>query len=140
MLQKCLKKQDAMAILNEKKKTLFSPLTEYLGSPLGITRNIDFNRADYTWFRTIFLTHFRLTECCNFVHNSTPHTHPSPILIGRGSSDCHRGQRESIIGVQWGQGNPNPRVHRSSGKRGFAEFPTGSVERGLGFPGSTVHQ
>ena len=37
-------------------------------------------------------------------------------------------QRESIIGVQLGQGNPNPRVHRSSGKRGFAEFPTGTVD------------
>ena len=53
----------------------------------GNTRNIDFNRADYTWLRTIFLTHFRLTECSYFVHNSTPYTHPSPILIGRGSSD-----------------------------------------------------
>ena len=26
-------------------------------------------------------------------------------------------QIESIIGVQWGQKNPNPRAHRSSGKR-----------------------
>ena len=42
------------------------------------------------------------------------------------------GQRESIIGVQWGQGNPNPRVHRSSGKRGFAEFPTGTVDPRVG--------
>ena len=41
-------------------------------------------------------------------------------------------QRESIIGVQWGQGNPNPRVHRSSGKRGFAEFPTGTVAPRVG--------
>ena len=39
-------------------------------------------------FRTIFLTHFQLTECYNFVHNSMPHTHPSLILIGRDSSDC----------------------------------------------------
>ena len=42
------------------------------------------------------------------------------------------GQRESIIGVQWGQGNPNPRVHRSSGKRGFADFPTGTVDPRVG--------
>ena len=31
-----------------------------------------------------------------------------------------------------GQGNPNPRVHRSSGKRGFAEFPTGTVDPRVG--------
>ena len=42
------------------------------------------------------------------------------------------GKRESIIGVQWGQGNPNPRVHRFSGKRGFAEFPTGTVDPRVG--------
>ena len=48
----------------------------------GNTRNIDFNRADYTWLRTVFLTHFQLTECYNFVHNSTLYTHPSLILIG----------------------------------------------------------
>ena len=30
--------------------------------------------SDYTYFRTIILTHFRLTECCNFVHNSTVYT------------------------------------------------------------------
>ena len=41
-------------------------------------------------------------------------------------------KRESIIGVQWGQGNPNPRVHRSRGKRGFAEFPTGTVDPRVG--------
>ena len=29
------------------------------------------------------------------------------------------GQIESIIGVQWGQENPNPKVHLSSGKRGL---------------------
>ena len=40
--------------------------------------------------------------------------------------------RESIIGVQWGQENPNPRVHCSSGKRGFAEFPTGTVDPRVG--------
>ena len=40
--------------------------------------------------------------------------------------------RESIVGVQWGQGNPNPRVHRASGKRGFAEFPTGTVDPRVG--------
>ena len=28
---------------------------------------------------------------------------------------------ESIIGVQWGQKNPNPRAQRSSGKRGLPE-------------------
>ena len=28
-------------------------------------------------------------------------------------------QTESIIGVKWSQENPNHRVHRSSGKRGF---------------------
>ena len=28
----------------------------------GNSRNIDFNRADYTWLRTIFLTHFRLAN------------------------------------------------------------------------------
>ena len=33
------------------------------------------------------------------------------------------GQIESIIGVQWGQKNPNPRVHRSSGKRGLPVDP-----------------
>ena len=48
-------------------------------------------------------------------------------------SDLHLGrQRESIIGVQWGQGNPNPRVHRSSGKQGLAEFPTGTVDPRVG--------
>ena len=41
-------------------------------------------------------------------------------------------KRESNIGVQWGQGNPNPRVNRSSGKRGFAEFPTGTVDPRVG--------
>ena len=41
-------------------------------------------------------------------------------------------KRESIIGVQWGQGNPNPRVNRSSGKPGFAEFPTGTVDPRVG--------
>ena len=29
------------------------------------------------------------------------------------------GEIESVIGVQWGQENPNPRVHRSSGNRGL---------------------
>ena len=28
-------------------------------------------------------------------------------------------KKESIIGVQWGQKYPNPRAHRSSGKRGL---------------------
>ena len=30
---------------------------------------------------------------------------------------------ESIIGVHWGQKNPNPRAHRSSGKRGLPSLP-----------------
>ena len=29
---------------------------------------------------------------------------------------------ESFIGVQWGQKNPNPRAHRSSGKRSLPSF------------------
>ena len=36
-------------------------------------------------------------------------------------------QRESNLGVQWGQGNPNPRVQHSSGKQGFDKFATGTV-------------
>ena len=39
-----------------------------------------------------------------------------------------------------GQENPNPRVHRSSGKRGFAEFSTGAVDSRVGilpFPQNT---
>ena len=40
------------------------------------------------------------------------------------------GQIESIIGVQWGQKNPNPRAHLSSGQ---ASFPTERWTRGLGF-------
>ena len=39
---------------------------------------------------------------------------------------------KNIIGVQWGQGNPNTRVHCSSGKPGFAEFPTGTVDPRIG--------
>ena len=42
-------------------------------------------------------------------------------------------QKESIIGVQWRQENPNPRVHRSSRKRGLASFPLERWTRGLGF-------
>ena len=34
------------------------------------------------------------------------------------------GKIESIIGVQWGQKNPNPRAHRSSGKRFFFSYTT----------------
>ena len=30
---------------------------------------------------------------------------------------------ESIIGVQWGQENPNPRAHYSSGKQGLPSVP-----------------
>ena len=41
-------------------------------------------------------------------------------------------KKRIIIGVLLGQENPNPRVHRSSGKRGFAEFPTGAVDPRVG--------
>ena len=58
----------------------------------------------------------------------TRHSHSrafQTITCGTGQ----RRERESIIGVQWGQGNPNLRVHRSSGKRGF---PTGTVDPRVG--------
>ena len=38
----------------------------------------------------------------------------------------HTGQIESIIVVQWGQENPNPRSHRYNGKRSLPSF---SLER-----------
>ena len=44
-------------------------------------------------------------------------------------------QKESIIGVQWGQENPNSKVHRSSGKRGFPSSPQERWTGGLGFSG-----
>ena len=40
---------------------------------------------------------------------------------------------QSIIDVQWGQEHPNPRVHRSSRKRGLLTFPLERWTRGLGF-------
>ena len=40
---------------------------------------------------------------------------------------------ESIIGVQWGQKNPNRRVHRSSGKRGLPSFPLNGGPQGWDF-------
>ena len=47
---------------------------------------------------------------------------------------------ESIIGVQWGQKNPNPRAHRSSGKRGLPSFPLNGGSEGWDFSGTTEHQ
>ena len=47
---------------------------------------------------------------------------------------------ESIIGVQWGQKNPNPRAHRSSGKRGLPSFPLNGGPKGWDFSGTTEHQ
>ena len=47
---------------------------------------------------------------------------------------------ESIIGVQWGQKNPNPRAHRSSGKRGLPSFPLNGGPEGCDFSGTTEHQ
>ena len=39
---------------------------------------------------------------------------------------------ESIIGVQWGQKNPDRRAHCSSGKRGLPSFPlNGGAEGGF---------
>ena len=49
------------------------------------------------------------------------------------------GQIESIIGVQWGQKNPTPRAHRSSGKRGLP-FPLNGGPEGWDFSGTTEHQ
>ena len=40
---------------------------------------------------------------------------------------------EFIIGVQWGQKNPNPRAHRSSGKRGLPSFPLNGGPKGWDF-------
>ena len=44
---------------------------------------------------------------------------------------------ESIIGVQWGEKNPNPRAHRSSGKRGFPSFLLNGGPEGWDFSGTT---
>ena len=47
---------------------------------------------------------------------------------------------ESIIGVQWGQKNPNPKAHRSSGKRGLPSFPLNGGPEGWDFSGTTEHR
>ena len=89
------------------------------------------------------IKHDILTHCltCNFRHMSQYNSFPSvwrgftvlarPKRLGPFSTGTSV-ERESIIGVQWGQGNPNPRVNCSSGKRGFAEFPTGTVDPQVG--------
>ena len=54
---------------------------------------------------------------------------------GRFKQEIKQGSVSDIIwdiGVQWGQGNPNPRVNRSSGKPGFTEFATGMVDPRVG--------
>ena len=50
------------------------------------------------------------------------------------------GQIESIIGIQWGQKNPIPRAHYSSGKRGLPSFPLNGGPEGWDFSGTTEHQ
>ena len=47
---------------------------------------------------------------------------------------------ESIIGVQWGQKNPNPRAHRSRGKQGLPSFLLNGGPEGWDFSGTTEHQ
>ena len=47
---------------------------------------------------------------------------------------------ESIIGVQLGQKNPNPRAHRSSGKRGLPSFQLNGGPKGWDLSGTTEHQ
>ena len=47
---------------------------------------------------------------------------------------------ESIIGVQCGQKNLNPRAHRSSGKGGLPSFPLNGGPEGWDFSGTTEHQ
>ena len=47
---------------------------------------------------------------------------------------------ESIIGVQWGQKNPNPEGPPFQWETRLAEFPTERWTRGLGFSGTTEHQ
>ena len=47
---------------------------------------------------------------------------------------------ESIIGVQWGQKNPNPRAHRSIGKRGLPSFPLNVGPEGWDFSETTERQ
>ena len=53
---------------------------------------------------------------------------------------CRARKIESIIGVQWGQKNPNPRAHRSSGKRGLSSFPLNGGTECWDFSGPTEHQ
>ena len=60
------------------------------------------------------------------------------LLLSYMGSDV--GQIESIIGVQWGQKNPNPRAHRSSGKRGLPSFPLNGEPEGWDFSGTTEQQ
>ena len=68
----------------------------------------------------------------------------SPLITNDGFYLSHMGsgvgQIESIIGVQWGQKNPNPRAHRSSGKRGLSSFPLDGGPEGWDFSGTTEHQ
>ena len=45
-----------------------------------------------------------------------------------------------MIGVQWGQKNPNLKVRRSSGKRGLPSFPLNGGPKGWDFSGTTEHQ
>ena len=45
--------------------------------------------------------------------------HQVDIGMPRFCMDGYVRKIESIIDVHWGQENPNPRVHRYSGKRGF---------------------
>ena len=58
----------------------------------------------------------------------------------RNSGMMNARQIEYIIGVQWGQKNPNPRAHRSSGKRGLPSFPLNGGPEGWDFSGTTEHQ
>ena len=44
---------------------------------------------------------------------------------------------ESIIGVHWGQENPNWRAHCSSGKGGLPSFPLHGGPKGWDFLGAT---
>ena len=56
------------------KTMLFYPLTEFLMSlQLSILIGLTTHATEL-----FFLRQFRLTECCNFVHNSTPYTHQRP--------------------------------------------------------------
>ena len=52
----------------------------------------------------------------------------------------YRRKIESIIGVQWGQKNPNLMAHCSSEKQGLPSFPLNGGPKGLDFSGTTEHQ